>query len=90
METPKSHIVHALRQLWLRSRERAEALKRDGYTCQKCKRKQTTKKGQEIKVQVHHKDGITNWDKIIEVIREEMLCDIDKLETLCEECHGNI
>jgi predicted HNH restriction endonuclease len=87
METKKTHIVRGLRQIWLRSAERAEALKRDGYTCQVCKRKQTMKKGQEFKVQVHHKAGIGNWDRVIEVIREEILCDPNQLQTLCKECH---
>ena len=85
--TPRSKIRVAIRQLWLRSRERAEALKRDKYTCQTCKRKQTMKKGQEFKVQVHHKKGIANWDKIIDAIYEEILCNPEELETICEECH---
>ena len=36
---------------------------------------------------MHHKKGITNWQKIIDLIREDMLCDIDRLEVLCVECH---
>ena len=87
MITPRSRIKGMLRQMWLKSRERAAALKRDKYTCQKCFRKQTTKKGQELKVQVHHKDGINVWDDIIELIYKELLCNPDKLQTLCKECH---
>ncbi len=60
METKKSQIRAALRLLWLRSKERAEALKRDKYTCQKCNRKQSKKIGFEFKVQVHHKER--NWE----------------------------
>jgi len=88
--TPRSQIVHTLRYLWLRSRERAECLKLAGYKCAKCGVKKSAKKGAEIKVEVHHKGGIDNWDKIIEAIREQMLCEQDKLEALCPECHDRI
>jgi hypothetical protein len=86
-ETPKTIIVRQLRQLWLRSRERAAALKRDKYCCQRCGVKASTAKGKEQKVVVHHKEGIGNWDRVIEVLREEILCDPIKLETLCPDCH---
>ena len=88
--TPKSRVRGMLRQIFLRSRERHAALKRDNYTCQKCFRKQTAKKGQEFKVQVHHKEGIDVWDEIIELIYKELLCDPEKLKTLCKECHDDI
>lgn len=86
-KTPKSRIVQALRYLWLRSRERAAAMKRDGYSCQKCGIKASRAGGEVIKVEVHHKEGINNWDEIIESIRNNLLCDIKHLETLCKECH---
>jgi 5-methylcytosine-specific restriction endonuclease McrA len=86
--TPRSRVRSALRQLWLRSRERAAAIKRDKYTCQKCNRKQSKAKGQEFAVQVHHKTGIANWEKVIDNIFEQILCNPEHLETLCEECHG--
>ena len=85
--TPNSRIRSVLRQLFLRSRERAAALKRDKYTCQKCGKKQSRAKGQEIFVQVHHKDGIENWEALFEAVRRYLLCDPSMLETLCEECH---
>lgn len=85
--TPRSKIRAILRQLWLRSRERAAALKRDGYTCQVCHRKQSKAKGKEVRVHVHHKNGITNWDKLIDMVYETLLCDPKHLETLCEDCH---
>lgn len=84
--TPNSSIRAALRQLWLRSRERAAAIKRDKYTCQRCGVKQSTANGKEVKVVVHHKDGI-DWDNIIQKIRELVLQTPDRLETLCVECH---
>jgi 5-methylcytosine-specific restriction endonuclease McrA len=85
--TPRSKIRASLRQLWLRSRERAITLKRDEYTCQSCHKKQSKAKGKEFKVEVHHKEGILNWSKLIDLIYEYLLCSPDKLETLCKECH---
>lgn len=86
--TPRSKVRGALRQLWLRSRERAAALKAGGYTCSICHRKQSVAKGREFKVQVHHKAGaIGNWEKVIDLIYAELLCSHEHLEILCEECH---
>jgi len=88
-KTPRSRVKGMLRQIFQRSSERAEALKRDKYTCQSCGVKQSTKKGFEQKVQVHHKKGIAVWDKVIDLIYEEILCDAEDLETLCPNCHQN-
>jgi 5-methylcytosine-specific restriction endonuclease McrA len=86
--TPNSQIKSALRKLWLRSRERAAAIKRDKYTCQKCGAKQSRAKGKEVYVEVHHKSGrITNWDEIYKAVRKHLLCDKENLETLCACCH---
>lgn len=85
--TKKNYIVRQLRMIWLKSRERNAALKRDGYTCVECHRKQTMAKGKEFRVQVHHKNGITNWNKIAEEIMKELLPNPKHLETLCNECH---
>ena len=85
--TPRSRVRSALRQLWLRSRERAAALKRDRYTCQVCGRKQSRAKGKEFDVQVHHKPGIGNWEEVINSVYQGILCDPDELETLCTQCH---
>ena len=90
METPKIIIVHNLRLLWMRSKERSEALKRSKYCCEACGVKKSAKKGFEQKIEVHHKQGVCNWDKIIEVIREQLLCDVNKLQCLCPECHDNL
>ncbi len=87
METKKTHIVRMLRMLWLRSVERAEAMKRAKYCCERCGVKQSKAKGKEQKVEVHHKGGVGNWDRIIAVIREELLCPPEKLEVLCPDCH---
>lgn len=84
--TPRSRIKNTLRQLWLRSRERAAALKRDNYTCRTCNRKQSKAKGREFKVEVHHVEGI-DWDGIVDLIIGRVLQTTDKLETQCKECH---
>jgi len=87
LTTPRSRVRSAIRQLWLRSRERAAALKRDNYTCQTCGKKQCTTKGREQKVEVHHCHGVAKWDKIIDMIFTEILCDPYHLETICPDCH---
>ncbi len=87
IETPRQQIVRQLRMIWLRSRERAEALKQAHYTCQRCGVKKSEAKGKEQKITVHHKEGVGNWDKVIDLIREELLCFPDQLEVLCPDCH---
>jgi len=84
--TPNTAIRNALRQLFLRSRERASCLKKQDYTCSICKKKQSRAKGKEVYVEVHHKKGILNWDKMIQQIREFLLNE-EHLECLCKECH---
>ena len=88
--TSRSRIKGMLRQMFLKSCERNQCLQRDKYTCQHCFRKQTTKRGQELNVEVHHIKGIDVWDNIIELIEEQLLCDIDKLQTLCVDCHAEV
>jgi 5-methylcytosine-specific restriction endonuclease McrA len=87
--TPRSRVRASIRQLWLRSRERAAALKRDGYTCQHCGKKQSRAKGKRVNVAVHHLNGI-QWEKILDYIYRHVLVDIKHLETVCEECHKKI
>jgi len=86
-ETPRSRVRSALRQLFLRSRERAAAIKREGNTCERCHVKGSVAKGREVKIQVHHRRGICNWNKIIELIYRELLCSPSSLEVLCKKCH---
>jgi len=85
--TPRSQIRSALRRLFLRSRERAAALKRDNYTCVACGAKQSRAKGREVYVEVHHCAGILNWDELINAVYKHLLCHPDGMETLCKGCH---
>ena len=49
--TPRSKIRNVLRRyVWLRSRERAAALKREKYSCMECKKKQSKAKGKAFKL----------------------------------------
>ena len=84
--TPRSLVKTALRRLWMRSRERTAALKREQYTCEGCGRKQSKAKGREFAVEVHHRDGI-DWNGIVDLIILRVLQDETKLEVLCAECH---
>ena len=84
--TPASQIRSALRQLWLRSRERGQAVKDQHNTCQVCGRKGSVAKGREVKINVHHKNGV-RWDNLIQLIRDQLLQTPDDYECQCEECH---
>jgi predicted HNH restriction endonuclease len=91
--TPRSQIRSALRRLFLRSREHAEALKRDNRTCQVCHVKQTKPGKDKSKwklVYVHHLDGIENWNLLFETIYQYLLCHPDNLTVLCNDCHDKI
>ena len=85
LHTPRSRIRSALRQVFLRSRERAAVLKEASYTCS-CGLKQSKAKGREVSVQVHHNSGIDNWDVIIDAVYEKLLNKED-MTVLCKACH---
>lgn len=85
--TPDYIIKRALRNLWLRSRERLAALKSTGYCCGRCGVKRSASKANPVKIEVHHREGVGNWQAVYEIIRQEILCDPGWLEPLCEECH---
>lgn len=87
--TPKSRIRQALRALWLRSRERAAALKRSGNTCECCGVKASTAKGREVKLECHHNNGI-DWENLIDRFYKTLLCDPKHLTVLCKKCHDNV
>lgn len=86
-KTPRSRVKDALRRLWLRSRERAYAVKRDGYACQKCGIKQSKAKGKEVVIECHHVKGVGNWERLIDMVYEYLLTSPDDLQTLCKDCH---
>ena len=88
MITTDSQIKSVLRgSLWLRSKERAQCLKDQQYTCQRCGIKRSVAKGRVVKVEVHHKHGVLNWAEIYKILRKYLLCDVENLECLCKECH---
>ena len=82
-QTKKTVIVALLRKCFLWSRERATVLKRDKYTCQVC----GAKKKDGAKIACHHISGRIDFDKIIGVIRGELLVPPDNMITLCRDCH---
>jgi len=82
--TPSSQIRSGLRRTFLRSRERAAALKSGKYTCRKCGAKQSRAKGKEVYVECHHANKI-DWAGLIDLVRERLLA--GPLEILCTDCH---
>ena len=87
--TPRSRVKNALRQVWLRSRERAAALKRTGYCCERCGVKQTMAKGKEVRMEVHHRYGI-DWDGVVDIIFARVLVPPEQLQVLCKDCHKQL
>ena len=90
LTTPRSQVRAALRRLWLRSRERAQALKDAGYCCENCGVKQSKAKGKEVKVEVHHLEGIMDWDHLIDYVYRHLVCSPELMIVLCKECHEKI
>jgi len=84
--TPNSRIRQALRILWMRSRERAQALKNSGYRCCLCGVKQSTAKGREVRLEVHHTSPV-DWDGLFVDIRRRLLHSPDRLAPMCKACH---
>jgi predicted HNH restriction endonuclease len=87
--TPRSRVTAALRSVWLRSRERSAAIKRESGCCEVCGKKQSAAKGREVKLEVHHLNGI-QWQQIIDRIYKEILCDPKHLMVLCKDCHQKV
>ena len=87
--TPRSRVKNAIRQCWLRSRERAAAIKLHHNTCETCGKKGSVAKGREVKIVAHHREGI-NWDSIVDLIFERVLQTPEAYTILCKECHEAI
>ncbi len=85
--TPRGKVKEALRRLSLRSRERNAALRRDHYTCQICGTKKSVAKGREVQVEVHHIKGV-QWEVLIDIVYEMLLCHPADLVTMCKSCHN--
>lgn len=85
--TTRAKVKAAIRLLWLHSPERAATLKQDRYTCQSCGKKQSKRKGHEVKVEVHHDEGI-EWDDICDLILYWVFH--GKQSTMCVECHKKL
>ena len=88
-ETTPGAFSSLLRRGWLRSPERAEALKRTGYCCEICGVKQSTAKGKEQKIQVHHPNGV-DLTKCWEEAKAQMFVPADELIPVCPDCHDHI
>jgi predicted HNH restriction endonuclease len=89
--TPRFLVYGRLRQIFLRSNERAYAIKRDSYTCQTCGKKQSKAKGREVKIHVHHIKEINDaWKEIEKIIYDKILVHPDGLKALCSDCHKGI
>lgn len=84
--TPRSRIRSALRQLFLRSKERAAVVKRDKNTCTSCGKKGSVAKGKEVKIEVHHLEHVA-WEEMIDMVYERLLVNPDKMICLCKDCH---
>jgi len=85
--TPRSRVTAALRQVWLRSRERAAAIKRENGCCECCGAKQSAAKGREVKLEVHHLEGI-EWQPLIDYVFRHLLVNSSKLMVMCKSCHS--
>ena len=87
--TPTSRITAMCRVLWLRSRERAAAIKRESGCCQVCGAKGRAKEtcnGPKVALEVHH-ERPPSWERIHKVIREELLQEPEVLTVFCKSCH---
>ena len=83
--TPRSRVTNALRQLWLRSRERAKVAKEHHNTCVHCGAKGSVAKGREVKIQVHH-DPPIDWNGVVDMVFERLLN--APQYPLCKKCHA--
>lgn len=88
-ETSNSKIKSCLQRLFMWSKERTTAAKEQDRTCNVCGKKKSQAKGKEVKVEAHHIRE-TNWNRIYDVIREELLVNPKRLQILCVDCHAKV
>lgn len=84
--TPRSKVRAALRRLWLQSRERSAAVKRESNTCECCGKKGSKAKGREVDIEIHHLTGV-QWEQMIDYVFRHLLVDPKMLQVLCKDCH---
>ena len=88
--TPRSRVRAALRQVWLRGRERSQCVKNAGHKCEVCGVKSSVAKGKEQKLEVHHREGVLNWTEIIDAVYKYLLVAPEKMVCMCPACHDKI
>jgi hypothetical protein len=52
--------------------------------------KATKTKDKEVKIFVHHSQGIGNWEAVVDLVFEEILCNPDLLSPVCGPCHDGL
>jgi len=93
--TTKARVRSILRgQVWMKSPERSEALKRSGYCCERCGKKLSRAKSRDPettvdKLDVHHIDGI-DWGDLSQEVIDRILPDPSRLMPVCKPCHTAI
>ena len=85
----KTKTLSALRMIWLRSRERGDAIKETDRRCCCCGVRQSAAKGREAALTVHHLHR-PNWERILTVIKEELFSEPVYLWPMCNECHEDL
>jgi len=86
-KTSDATIKSFIRKLWMQSRERTAAIRDQGHKCRRCNARETSRKGIEVSIEVHHRKGEIDWEKIISFIRQEVLVDPSLLDVMCMTCH---
>jgi hypothetical protein len=75
--------------IWLRCPERYNALKETAQCCCTCGVKKSQAKGRVVKMYVHHLHR-PNWERILQVLKEELFSEPIYLWPLCVECHDDL
>ena len=84
-KTPKSKIKSLLQRLFLWSRERGYVVKTGTALCQNCGSDQGRKKD----MHVHHVKP-TDWQRIYDIIYQELLVPPEEMVLICKNCHSEL